>query len=297
MKNVTGTTEQRLERIQHYIFRMPSLSTTVNKVLEICENPDTSPNDLSRVISLDPVLTGQVLRLINSAYYSLWERVVSPSHAISLLGINTVKNLVLSAAILATRRKKDLFQGFSADDFWSHCICVGVTAKSLADIKGIPTTEREAYFLAGLVHDLGKIPLHGEFPDLYARALKRVKAGQAPLYRTETEVFGFNHCSAGKLLAEKWRLGELLYDLLNRHHDPEAAHKDNRQFVATMALANIYAKIFRIGSAGDPSYEKESLVNLLEKVEIEGTRLSGLRETVLEEIEKAKIFLQITKVS
>ncbi|MDP2104936.1 MAG: HDOD domain-containing protein, partial [Desulfobulbaceae bacterium] len=79
--------------IQAYIDRMPSLSTTVNKVLEVCNSPKTSANDLNRVISLDPVLTGHVLKLINSAYYSLPNQVSSLARAIIMLGLNTVKNL------------------------------------------------------------------------------------------------------------------------------------------------------------------------------------------------------------
>jgi len=75
---------------------MPSLSTTVSKVMEICNAPATSSNDLNRVISIDPVLTGQVLKLINSAYYSLANRTTSLTWAIVMLGLNTVKNLALS---------------------------------------------------------------------------------------------------------------------------------------------------------------------------------------------------------
>ena len=87
------TNEQRFKLVQRYIDKMPSLSTTVTKVLEICNKPNTSPNDLNRVISLDPVLTGQVLKLINSAYYSLPNQITSLTRAIIMLGLNTVKNL------------------------------------------------------------------------------------------------------------------------------------------------------------------------------------------------------------
>ena len=88
-----------VKRIRAYIGRMPSLSTTVSKVLETCNNPNASPYDLNRVISLDPALTGQVLRLINSAYYALPHPITSLPRAIIMLGLNTVKNLALSLAI------------------------------------------------------------------------------------------------------------------------------------------------------------------------------------------------------
>ena len=295
MSDINITTERRFKQIQGYISKMPSLSTTVTKVLEICNDSNSSPNDLGRVISLDPVLTGQVLKVVNSAYYSLPNEITSSAQAIILLGLNTVKNLVLSTAILASLSGKEPFKGFSTDDFWAHSICVGVTAKSLAAIKGIPIAEREGYFVAGLLHDLGKIPLNRQFTDGYVQALEMAKIEQGPLYRAEEMVFGFDHCLVGKIIAEKWRLGETVGESLCYHHDPEAAKGQNRKFIAIVALANIYANIFEIGSSGDPFPEDTDLNYLLKQVGIDWSQLSGLRETVLDDIERAEVFLQITK--
>ena len=90
---------ERLKRIQKYIDSMPSLSTTANKVVQVCNQPNTSANDLNKIISLDPVLTGQVLKLINSAYYSLPNKITSVTRAIVVLGLNTIKNLVTEVII------------------------------------------------------------------------------------------------------------------------------------------------------------------------------------------------------
>ena len=142
--------QQQENTIKDYIDRMPSLSTTVTKVLEVCNTPNTSPNDLNRVISLDPVLTGQVLKLINSAYYSLPNQISSLARAIIMLGLNTVKNLALSTAVIGTLGKQESFKSLPMDSFWAHSICVGVTAKLLAGMKNVPTSEREEYFVAGM---------------------------------------------------------------------------------------------------------------------------------------------------
>ena len=109
----TSNRERYLERIRAYIARMPSLSTTVIKVLETCNDPRASANDLQRIISLDPVLTGRVLKLINSAYYSLGVPIISLARAIVMLGLNTVKNLALSFAILENLRCDGSFHVFS----------------------------------------------------------------------------------------------------------------------------------------------------------------------------------------
>ena len=122
--------ELRLKQIQNYILRMPSFSTTVSKVMEVCNSPDSSPNDLNRVISLDPVLTGKVLQLIHSAYYAMVNQTISLTRAIVMLGLNTVKNLALSTSAMECMGGEKSFRAFSMNSFWTHSICVGVTAKS-----------------------------------------------------------------------------------------------------------------------------------------------------------------------
>jgi HD-like signal output (HDOD) protein len=104
-----------LRIIQSYVSKMPPLPVTVSKVLEICNNPKTSPVDLNQVISLDPVLMGKVMRLINSAYYSLPNQITSLVRAIIMLGINTVKNLALSTAVLSTLGKASDFQALNME--------------------------------------------------------------------------------------------------------------------------------------------------------------------------------------
>ena len=151
--------------------------------------------------------------------------------------------------------------------------------------------------MAGLLHDLGKIPLNKQFPREHVRAVEMTKLGQGPLHQAEHITFGFDHCLVGKMIAEKWRLGESLVEVLSHHHDLEAAKIEHRQFIALVALANIYANVFGIGSSGNPYPDDTFLTRLIEEVGIERSTLSGLRETVVEDIEKAKIFLQIAKRS
>ncbi len=287
--------EELLGLIQGYISRMPSLPITATKVLEICDSPNSSPNDLNRVISLDPVLTGRVLKLINSTHYSLPKKVSSLTRAFIILGLNTVKNLAMSAAALQSLDGKESFQALSMDEFWTHSLCVGVTAKSIAAIKGIPVREWEEYFVAGLLHDMRKIPLNKHFSDKYFQALNLAKLEQNPLHRAENRIFGLDHCVVGKMIAENWRLSEAIQDSLCHHHNPEDVKEENRQLTAIVALANTYANIFDIGSSGDPFPEDPMDTYLLEQVGLSWTKFSELGETILDEIEKAKIFLQVTK--
>lgn len=294
MNDVSMTPEVRLRAIQNYISKMPSLSTTVTKVMEICNKPDTSPNDLNRVISLDPVLTGQVLKLVNSAYYSLPNQVTSLTRAIIMVGLNTVKNLALSAAVLQSLGSKASFQALSMEDFWTHSITVGVTAKRLATAKKIPVAEREEYFVAGLLHDLGKIPLNNRFPVEYQKALELTEDDRETLYQAESTVFGINHCIVGKMIAEKWKLSNTMMDSLSHHHHPNQAGEENRQLTLSVTLADAYSKLIEKNIENEQLLENPLVSKLLKATGVGGDTLLDLQETVAEEVDKAKVFLQVT---
>ncbi|MDR1898528.1 MAG: HDOD domain-containing protein [Treponema sp.] len=199
--------EDLVERIDQYIKSMPSLPTTVAKVLEVCNNPQTSPADLNHVISLDPVLVGRVLKLINSAYYGLGQQVTNLVRAIIMLGINTVKNLALSTAVMGNLSSKKDFQGLNMEGFWRHSLCVGVTAKILARQRGIDPKQVEEYFTAGLLHDIGKIPLNAVLSKEYMLTVSVADRERISLFRAEEKTLGLNHAQAGAMIVKAWRLG------------------------------------------------------------------------------------------
>jgi putative nucleotidyltransferase with HDIG domain len=182
------------------------------------------------------------------------------------------------------------------DDFWAHSICVAVTAKSLASIKDVPRTQREEYFVCGLLHDLGKIPLNNYLSDGYLRALESCRSEQGPpLNEAENAVFGFDHCLVGKMITEKWGLGQTIIDSLAYHHNPDDANEESSEFVTIVSLANTFANSLAIGSAGDHVPEDSLITYLLDKAGVSQSSLTDLRENVLDDIEKAKVFLQFGK--
>jgi HD-like signal output (HDOD) protein len=293
MNDFHGTREPGLKKIQAYIARMPSLSTSVIKVLETCNDPHSSANDLKRVISLDPVLTGRVLKLINSAYYSLGKPITSLTRAIIMLGVNTVKNLALSFTILATIKGHSSCAAFSEEDFWRHCLCVGVVAKALAALIGVPVTGQEEFFIAGLLHDLGKIPLRMQFPKEYCRICETVQDGQQALYRSEAEYLGVDHGAVGCFIAKKWRLGAVLVESLSHHHSPADGSEEHRRFVSVVALANQLALHFNVGNAGDHFADQRLVALLMGQIGVDWTMVEDLQAAVAGEIERAKFFLEV----
>jgi len=276
-------------KIERFIQKMPSLSTTVGKVLEICSRTDASPNELNKVISLDPVLTGQVLKLINSAYYSLLNKVTSLTRAITMLGMNTVKNMALSTAIIQSVAGSNKSKALPTSRFWVHSIGVGVSAKLLAMAKGVAIQEREEFFIAGLLHDLGKVP----FGDEYIHVLSIAGQEQRPLVEVEREYLGIDHQEVGELIAAKWKLSRAMTSCIGYHHDVDMAAEEDRSLAAIVALANMYVNIHDIGYAGDSFPDHANADMLFEMAGLEWADLVTLGDSVEYEIQKAQIFLQV----
>jgi putative nucleotidyltransferase with HDIG domain len=206
-----------------------------------------------------------------------------------MLGLNTVKNLALSTAIIRSVGQAKKSKALPIKEFWVHSIGVGVMAKLLAIERGLPLADREEYFVAGLLHDLGKIP----FGDEYTDVLVHTKATQEPLIRLEQRVMDIDHEEVGHMIASKWKLNPVITDAICHHHAPILAAPENQALVATVALADFYICLFDIGYAGNRFPDEEQLPLLLEMCELEWDAIVNLSEAVDAEIKKAEIFLQI----
>ena len=280
------------EKIREYIAKMPSLPTSVTKVLELCNDPQVSPYDLNHVISLDPVLVGKILKLVNSAYYGLNGHVTSLVRAIIMLGINTVKNLVLSAAILGNFSRNKIHQGLNMEGFWRHSFCVGVSAKLLAAKRNVDSKLREEYFSAGLLHDIGKIPINDVLNKEYLLTLREADINRINLNVAESQHLGFDHCEAGAVIVDAWKLDGPVGDVIIHHHNYSQYNGPYEDILYSVVAANRFASIEDIGFSGSRRLDKiEDYV--WEKLGVEEDFFHDILDTVKEEIEKAQVFLKI----
>jgi putative nucleotidyltransferase with HDIG domain len=289
--------EKRLSLLKSHINRMTPLSPTVTKVITICNRPDTSPTDVSRIISVDPVLMGKVLRLINSAYYGLPQKVTSIVRAIIMLGINTVKNMLLSTAIMSTLGNRRNFTALEMVEFWKHSLAVGVTAKLIAKNHRLPPEVQEEYFIGGLLHDIGKIPLNNRFSEDYHQALDLSEDTHQPLYLAENQMLGTNHAQVGKLIAENWNLGPEITDTICHHHSEASYDGDNRQLVFVVTLSDYLVNTLNIGYSGNAhplDMSTEVLSFLSSNMNVTYGKLKGVVKDIKDEIEKAQIFLKMS---
>jgi len=282
--------------LKEYIKTIPSLPTSVTKVLEICNNPQTSPADLNHIISLDPVLVGRVLKLINSAYYGMGQPVTSLARAIIMLGINTVKNLALSTAIMGQFSSRKKSPGLDMEGFWRHSLCVGVSAKLLARKRGIDTKLTEEYFTAGLLHDIGKIPLNAVLSKKYMLTVSSADRERKSLYQAEESILGLNHCTTGAMISDAWKLEGAVGDAIIHHHDYAEYSGNNKDILYSVITANQFASHSGIGFSGDRYPEKIDPL-IWETLNVSREAFDEIEKIVNTEIEKAEIFLKIGNFS
>ena len=286
----------RLTILDNYIKQLPPFPATVNKVMEICRDVNTSPTDLTKVISLDPVLTGKVMQLVNSAYFGLSREIISLVRAVVMLGMNTVKNLVLGATVMSALGTRKNFRALNMDMFWKHSLGVGVIAKLIAKKRNIDKKLQEGYFIAGLLHDIGKIPLNSTFYNEYLNIIGIQEKELKPLFVSEKQLLGLDHTYVGNLIAEKWKLGEEISDTITYHHTPETYQGVQNDILFTVILSDHFANSSEIGFSGNRYLENiypEAMQYLENDIELNLSNISMFNDEVAQEIEKAQIFLKV----
>ncbi|MBE9547516.1 MAG: HDOD domain-containing protein, partial [Proteobacteria bacterium] len=166
-----------LKKIDH-IKDIPTLPAVAVKVNSMLRDYDTSINKLSETIEKDQAIVSKILRLVNSAFYGFQSRVSSIPHAMVLLGFSTVRNAVISVSVIGAFSKKGKFEGFDIRDFWVHSVAVAVTSRHLSEKSRLVMPDEA--FVAGLLHDVGKVILAQYFSDLFSQVWTSVSKEGIP---------------------------------------------------------------------------------------------------------------------
>lgn len=201
------------------LFSLPDVAFRINELLaeELSSN-----HELEEIILHDPALTAKLLRIVNSAYYGIPGRIDTISRAITLMGRNELRNLVMATTVA------DCFSGIPVhlvdmNTFWYHSVTSAILARLLA--KQGNRIDNERFFIAGLLHCIGKLVLFTEYPEQSALILSFKEQGADAMTAKEKEIFGFTHAELGAALLQQWRLPESIWRMISSHLQPlQAEH-------------------------------------------------------------------------
>lgn len=228
---------------------LPTLPEVLVKLNEVMADPDTSAEDVAKVVAKDPAVATNILKIVNSAYYGLQVRVSSISLAISVIGFNTARKVALRAAVFSVfGKRKEKIQHFDPVAFWRHAIFTGTAARTLGgDSATFAGSHPEDLYIAGLLHDIGKIILMEKACPRYLAVLRKAAQTGRVESDVELEELGFTHADVGSVLAIKWLLPEDLAIAIRYHHAP-GRDPFHRSLSSLIHLADQLA-----WSAGNPS--------------------------------------------
>ncbi|MDQ6994194.1 MAG: HDOD domain-containing protein [Mariprofundaceae bacterium] len=225
--------------------KMPPFPKSAHRIMELAADINCNPKDLVQVIEHDPIVTMKLLKLVNSAFFSLAHEITSIRHALVYLGLNTVKNLALSIATIQSIPHKNL-EHFNTHQFLLHALTTASIAQRIAP-RFDPDLDTGDAFIAGLLHDFGKMVFAQFAPLEFSQAIELSIEKKQSLHLSEQAVMGMNHAEMGALLAEKWELPHQLIQCIRYHHQDSQA-----PLHCAVVVANQISKQLKFGNACNP---------------------------------------------
>lgn len=232
--------QEVIERINK-IENLPTIPSILRKILEIIEDPKVSLQKISEFVASDPTLTARILKMVNSPVYGFPGRISSVNHAMVILGLNTVKGLLIGVSVFEVMKKNMV-------GLWEHSLSSAIYARLISKRKNLEAPEEVS--VAALLHDIGKVILLMAFKEEYNKILEVTKTKDDFLYEIEKEHFGITHAEIGGIVGKKWHFPLKLIEPIMNHHRPLLS-KNFELETSVVHLSNILALSRGIGYSGE----------------------------------------------
>jgi putative nucleotidyltransferase with HDIG domain len=221
LDSIKAMSEKVIEKIKREVEEigaLPTLPEIPMKIIQLIADRDSSMDDIAKIIERDPSLTANILKVANSAYYGMPQKVASLNLALTILGLNDLINIVTSISIVRMFTSKKRADGFDRIKFWRHSFGCATASRMLAkemrfDMQGID-------FVAGLLHDIGKLIIDQYFHLKLRQIWSQQEKDELSLLEAEVSVMSVDHATLGSWLAQKWELPSILIESITFHHRP-----------------------------------------------------------------------------
>ncbi len=241
--------EQIVQKAIREISHLATLPEVTLKIIKLVEDPDSTAQDLNKIIANDPALGARILKVVNSAFYGLPGQIGSTNRAIVLLGLNAVKNIAIAASLAKLFRGGQICPSFNARDLWHHSIAVGTATRLLAAkaSMGMP----DEAFLAGLMHDIGiMVEIQARRPQ-FVEAFELVRQDPSvKLRQAEEKVIGASHEEFGSALCKLWKFPASFAYVTGYHHRPLEIDPKHRSLTSLVHIADVLAAKLELGFTG-----------------------------------------------
>ncbi len=278
-----------LEYIVNKVDDIKVLPTIINQIILLTDDPNSTIQDIEKVILKDQVLTTKILRLANSAYYGYARKITTISQATVLLGFQAIKGIALASIVKSYMTNELKGYSLEKDELWIQSQTCAIISRFIAKKIKYPTPE-EAY-IAGLLRDIGKTILNQHMEKEYQEVLSKVNENNISFLDAEKEVLGFSHGEIGAKVGEKWNLPKDLVEAIGSHHTPELAI-ENPLLVSIVHIADAITMMMGIGLGLDGlAYNLSPIA--IKALELDEIQLQDIISQVADLIKDEESFLAI----
>lgn len=278
--------KKRIESIVQNLDALPSLPDVVTKIINMVNDPNVDFKKVAEEIAKDQVITTNVLKIANSAYFSKGKEIASVDKALVTLGMKEVKDIIVVAATKKILDKPIVGYDLTKGELWKHNIAVAMLAKKIAlDKKKRPLSD--VVFTGGIIHDVGKTVLALYVASTFKDILETAANEQVTFSQAEHLIMGFDHQEIGEKILAKWQFPEVLKSIVRYHHDADDAPAEHAEAVAIVHVANTICQMAGVGIGGDGLYYELS-GKAIEKAQLSDKELQGYYERIPELLKQAK---------
>lgn len=232
--------QESLRSVVSAIDSLPSLPALYAEIMDELRNEKSSIKKIGEIISRDMGMTTKILQLVNSAFFGIPRHIESPAHAVNLLGLDTVKALVLSIEVFSKFELNKL-KAFNIESLWNHSIMTGKLVKQIAKTEKADKQMIDDAYLAGLLHDVGKLILVDHFPYEYKEIIELSKNENIPLFHAEIRMLGAGHAEVGAYLLGLWSITDPIVEAVAFHHNPQICPLKSFSALTAVHVADVLA--------------------------------------------------------